>query len=279
MQQRMDKYLDLDTNLKEREDLLKQAFWDGYWDDYKGGSQGIEAVGRPAQTASRPRMRFRNSRSRRESRCSPSDIQASPLIPNPESKSLTGETTNVMSLVKQKKASLVTFMFSAFGEGHVNSYTQRFLDEFKGVNDVQLVQMNVAENLLKAPVLRVLTRFVRRKVPKEPQANYLLHYKSIQESRRAAGMSNTVLGWVNLVDQERKSQVAGARTGKGPRTRLDDPFDETSSGNPLSPKWPPKPRQGRRSTQHTRRPLLSRKAGSITTAKQGKGRDVDTWVQ
>lgn len=57
MQKRMDEYLDLDANLREREELyvnefrvyylpkqfltgvyarLKKAFREGYWDDYKG---------------------------------------------------------------------------------------------------------------------------------------------------------------------------------------------------------------------------------------------------
>ncbi|KAI8589547.1 ATP10 protein-domain-containing protein [Geranomyces variabilis] len=184
MKKQMDKYLDLETNLKEREDLLKQAFRDGYWDDYK------EAARKGQKLWEAPK-RLRHA-------------HASPVIPNPESKSLTGEITDPLTLVRGKKASLVTFMFSAFGEGHVNSYTARFLEEFKDSPDVQLVQMNVEENWLKAPVLRALTPFVRRKVPVELRSNYLMHFKSILESRRAAGMSNTVLGWVNLVDSDGK---------------------------------------------------------------------------
>ncbi|KAJ3161385.1 Mitochondrial ATPase complex subunit atp10 [Geranomyces michiganensis] len=184
MKKQMDKYLDLDANLAERENLLKQAFRDGYWDDYK------EAARKGQKLWEAPR-RLRHA-------------HASPVIPNPESKSLTGETTDPLTLIRGKKASLVTFMFSAFGEAHVKSYTGRFLEEFKDSPDVQLVQMNVEENWLKAPVLRALTPFVRRKVPVELRANYLMHFKSIQEARRAAGMSNTVLGWVNLVDSDGK---------------------------------------------------------------------------
>ncbi|KAI8911241.1 ATP10 protein-domain-containing protein [Powellomyces hirtus] len=182
LQKRMDKYLDLDENLKEREDLLKQAFRDGYWDDYK------EAARKGAKLWEAPK-RIRKA-------------QGSPMIPNPTTKSLTGQTTDVLSLVRGKKATLVTFMFSAFGEAHVNTYTEPFMDAFKEAGDVQLVQLNVEENWLKAPILRLLTPFVRRRVPKERQANYLLHYKSIQDARRAAGMTNTVLGWANLVDAE-----------------------------------------------------------------------------
>ncbi|KAI9092880.1 ATPase assembly factor ATP10 [Phlyctochytrium arcticum] len=127
---------------------------------------------------------------------------ASPLIPNPVTKSLSGNTTDVLSLVAEKKASLVTFAFSAFGEPHVKSFTDKFLEEFDSEPSVQLVQLNIEENWIKAPVLRLMTPFIRRKVPKERRDRYLMYYASIAESRRAAGMTNSVLGWVNLVDSE-----------------------------------------------------------------------------
>ncbi|KAJ3012328.1 Mitochondrial ATPase complex subunit atp10 [Thoreauomyces humboldtii] len=162
MQKRMDEYLDLDENLRQREELLK--WFSGLTEIYAN--------------------------------------QASPMVPNPVSKTLTGETTDVMSLIKTRKASLVTFMFSAFGERHVNTFTEPFMREFADSPNVQLIQLNVEENWLKAPLLRLMTPWVRRRVPKELQAKYLMHFHSILEARRSAGMTNSVLGWVNLVDSE-----------------------------------------------------------------------------
>ncbi|KND03244.1 uncharacterized protein SPPG_02297 [Spizellomyces punctatus DAOM BR117] len=182
LQKRMDEYLDLDANLREREELLKKAFREGYWDDYK------EAARKGAKLWEAPR-RMRNA-------------NASPLVPNPQSRTLAGQTTDVMSLVRNKKASLVTFMFSAFGEPHVNSFADRFLKEFKDVPEVQLVQLNIEENWVKAPVLKMLTPVVRWRVPKDRRDKYLLHYSSIADARRSAGMTNNVLGWVNLVDSQ-----------------------------------------------------------------------------
>ncbi|KAI9011145.1 ATPase assembly factor ATP10, partial [Gaertneriomyces semiglobifer] len=184
MQKRMDEYLDLEANRREREELFKKAFRDGYWDDYK------ETARKGAKLWDAPkRMRV------------PS---ASPLVPNPTATNLNGEVTDVLSLVKNKKASLVTFMFSAFGEAHVNAYVQPFLKEFQNVPEVQLIQLNIEENPYKAPVLRMLSKFIKWKVPTENRGNYLMYYKSIADSRRAAGMTNNVLGWVNLVDQQGK---------------------------------------------------------------------------
>ncbi|KAI8822032.1 ATP10 protein-domain-containing protein [Fimicolochytrium jonesii] len=182
MQKRMDTFLDLDANLKERDELLKQAFREGYWDDLKEAARKGAKLWEAPKRARAPNM--------------------SPQVPNPLSKTLTGEETDVLTLVKTKQVSLVTFMFSALGEGHVKTYIDPFLAAFADQPNLQVVQLNVEENWLKAPVLKLMTPLVRRSVPKERQSTYLLHYKPIIAARRAAGMTNNVLGWANLVDRQ-----------------------------------------------------------------------------
>ena len=83
----------------------------------------------------------------------------------------------------------------------MKSFLDPFIENFKGQENVGIVQVNVEESKVKVPLLWVMRPMIRSKVPKELQSNYITCYKDLSEQRIDSGMTNTVLGWVNLVDQ------------------------------------------------------------------------------
>ncbi|KAI7865875.1 ATP10 protein-domain-containing protein [Spinellus fusiger] len=65
------------------------------------------------------------------------------------------------------KISLMSFVYAKFGEGHVSSFVDPFLSKFKDTKDVQIVELNVQENLLKQLVLKAFVPSIRRNLPEE----------------------------------------------------------------------------------------------------------------
>ncbi|KAJ3067570.1 Mitochondrial ATPase complex subunit atp10 [Quaeritorhiza haematococci] len=181
MKKRMDEYFDVEKNLKQRDELMTQAFKEGYWDDPK------EIARKGAKLWEAPKtLRAQN---------------ISPALPVVKGTNLLGTPTDLHTLL-QNKISLVTFVFTAFGEPHAQSFIDPFVKEFGGVEGCQLVQLNIEENWAKAPFLRMCTPLIRRRIPKEQQANYIMHYTSIEQPRKQVGMTNRLLGWANLVDRQ-----------------------------------------------------------------------------
>lgn len=58
------------------------------------------------------------------------------------------------------------------------------------------IKVNVEENWVKTPFLRLSVPYIRKNVPKKDQALFLMCYQNIEDERRKAGMTNRVLGYV-----------------------------------------------------------------------------------
>ncbi|KAJ3390508.1 Mitochondrial ATPase complex subunit atp10 [Entophlyctis sp. JEL0112] len=199
----MRSYFQVDTNKNERErqELLDLAFKKGRFDDLKE----ITKVGQKlwvAPEAMKP-------------------ASACPAMPNISGKSLLGVETDLHTLIRPNKATLVAFFFNALGEPHVKSFTTPFLNAFpvasanaartfasasssdlaKEKKDaVSIVHMNVEEEWAKAWALGMFEGWIRRGVSADLRATYLLHRGSILAERSHIGMHNRLLGWVHLVD-------------------------------------------------------------------------------
>jgi len=104
----------------------------------------------------------------------------------------------------QGKISLMSFVLAQYAEQHANSFINPFLNEFKGRKDIQLVELNVQENLLKQYLMKALVGTIRKNTPLERQDNYVLLYKDISRARRYIGMSNQYIGYVFLIDENCK---------------------------------------------------------------------------
>ncbi|KAI9340822.1 ATP10 protein-domain-containing protein, partial [Obelidium mucronatum] len=126
---------------------------------------------------------------------------SSPRIPNIPGKSLLGVDTDIHTLVKDRHATLVCFAFTALGEPHVKSYLKPFLAEFPEGN---VVQLNVEEMAYKSWALKLFEPWIRFGIPEKQRAQYLIHRGSIEEQRNKIGMKNRLVGWVHLVDSDRR---------------------------------------------------------------------------
>ncbi|KAH8550286.1 ATPase assembly factor ATP10 [Umbelopsis sp. PMI_123] len=104
----------------------------------------------------------------------------------------------------QGKISLMSFVLAQYAEQHVNSFINPFLTAFKERKDVQLVELNVQENLLKQYLMKALLGTIKKNTPLERQDNYVLLYKDISRLRRYLGMSNQYIGYIFLVDENCK---------------------------------------------------------------------------
>ncbi|KAI8142118.1 ATPase assembly factor ATP10 [Fennellomyces sp. T-0311] len=100
------------------------------------------------------------------------------------------------------KVSLMSFVYAKYGEAHVNSFNEPFLQHFKENPKVQLVEVNVQENLMKQWLLRAFVPSIRRNLPDERKDNYVLLLKDISRVRKMLDMSNQYIGYVYLVDEQ-----------------------------------------------------------------------------
>ncbi|KAF9093736.1 Mitochondrial ATPase complex subunit atp10 [Mortierella sp. AD031] len=121
----------------------------------------------------------------------------------------TSEPVELVDLLRGK-ISLVAVSGTRFGEEHIESYMTPFLKRWPmtgaGSNSskVQLVELNIQENPLKAGLVRMMVPFVKKTIPEERHANYVLHYKSIKHLKDPLSMQNSYLGYVFLVDSNCK---------------------------------------------------------------------------
>jgi ATPase complex subunit ATP10 len=78
-------------------------------------------------------------------------------------------TQTLQERVYANKATLVCFIFNQFGEKHVKSFIDPFLSEFKDNKDIKVIEININEQLVKAPVMKLVTPYIRWKQSKEQQ--------------------------------------------------------------------------------------------------------------
>ncbi|KAG0205853.1 hypothetical protein BGX28_002588 [Mortierella sp. GBA30] len=118
----------------------------------------------------------------------------------------TSEPTELVDILKGK-ISLVAISGTRFGEEQIETFMTPFLKQWpmstKG-SKVQLVELNIQENPLKAGLVRMMVPFVKKTIPEERHENYILHYKSIKHLKDPLSMQNSYLGYVFLVDSNCK---------------------------------------------------------------------------
>ncbi|KFH61955.1 hypothetical protein MVEG_12109 [Podila verticillata NRRL 6337] len=103
--------------------------------------------------------------------------------------------------VLRGKISLLAISGTRFGEEQIETYMKPFLSKWPaGTSKVQLVELNIQENPLKAGLVRMMVPFVKKTLPEERHTNYILHYKSIKHLKEPLSMQNSYLGYVFLID-------------------------------------------------------------------------------
>ncbi|PVV02920.1 hypothetical protein BB560_002621 [Smittium megazygosporum] len=124
-------------------------------------------------------------------------------MPRLQCKSLLGNQQEI-SLFLKGKISLVVFEFAKFAEPHAKSYIEPFESIFKENPKVNLVQLNIEENMLKAFILKTFLGYIRATIPKYRQNSYFTHFGSINTIKQQLGIANKFLGYCFLVDKNTK---------------------------------------------------------------------------
>ncbi|KAF9278778.1 Mitochondrial ATPase complex subunit atp10 [Mortierella alpina] len=137
----------------------------------------------------------------------------------------TSEPVELVDILKGK-ISLIAISGTRFGEEQIETFMTPFLEQWPmSAKDskVQLVELNIQENPLKAGLVRMMVPFVKKTIPENRHANYILHYKSIKHLRDPLSMQNSYLGYVFLVDSNCKIRwgAHGAGTEEEIKTLLD----------------------------------------------------------
>ncbi|KAI8388501.1 ATPase assembly factor ATP10 [Radiomyces spectabilis] len=124
-------------------------------------------------------------------------------MPDYEGFNVSKDTVHTTDLLLGK-VSLMTFVYAKFGEAHVNSFINPFLQKFGNTEGVQVVELNVQENFLKQLLLRAFVPSIRRNLPDARKPNYVFLMKDISRSRKMLDMTNQYIGYVFLVDENCK---------------------------------------------------------------------------
>jgi hypothetical protein len=99
----------------------------------------------------------------------------------------TSEPIELVDLLKGK-ISLVAVSGTRFGEEHTETFTTPFLKKWpvgQGDSKVQLVELNIQENPLKAGLVRMMVPFVKKTIPEERHVSVAQKHRSIEPRRQA----------------------------------------------------------------------------------------------
>ncbi|KAI8054962.1 ATPase assembly factor ATP10 [Gilbertella persicaria] len=124
-------------------------------------------------------------------------------MPNFEAQNLSSQKINTTEKLVGK-ITLMTFVYAKFGEPHVETFIKPFMQKYKDNKDVQVVEVNVQENLLKQLLLKAFVPSIRKNLPQERKDNYCLILKDISRTRKYLDMTNQYIGYAFLVDQDCK---------------------------------------------------------------------------
>ncbi|GAA5964036.1 hypothetical protein JCM21900_001253 [Sporobolomyces salmonicolor] len=120
----------------------------------------------------------------------------------------TKEKTHTTDLF-EGKVSLVVFSSFRSSEEHVNSFVRPALADMQGENRFQYIYINLQENPLKSFLVSMFISTLRKTVPVEQHPTYLLSHQSLEYLREPLGMPNKHVGYVFLVDWNKKIRWAG----------------------------------------------------------------------
>ncbi|GAA6002115.1 Atp10p [Rhodotorula paludigena] len=109
----------------------------------------------------------------------------------------------------ENKVSLVAFSSFRSSEEHINSFVRPALADLKNDDAFQYVYVNLQENPLKSFLVSMFVSSLRKTVPAEYHATYLLSHQSLEYLREPLGMPNKHVGYVFLVDWQRRIRWAG----------------------------------------------------------------------
>jgi ATPase complex subunit ATP10 len=133
------------------------------------------------------------------------------------------DTTNVL----QGMVSVVNVYSSQWGESQAQTFTGKQVNAAlhqllaQSPHAVQMVDVNIEENSLKAWIIALFQFRLRAAKPKEDWGKYFVVRKGVSEKiRETIGLLNGRVGYVYLVDQDCKIRWAGSGNAEG--SEMDD---------------------------------------------------------
>ncbi len=81
------------------------------------------------------------------------------------------------------------------------TFVEPFLKEFSSNDAVKIIEISVIEQFSKSGVIKLLTPYIKWRMPVERRSRYMIVNKNITKERKLMNIHNRVLGWVNLVDK------------------------------------------------------------------------------
>ncbi|MBW0530770.1 hypothetical protein O181_070485 [Austropuccinia psidii MF-1] len=186
--EKLEKLIDTHARLEERKHLLSQVS-KGYYHDWNS----LRHNGNKLWTAP------------------PSLIQEQRALyfPNISGISLLNQekshTTNLFS----NKVSLIAIESTRMSEEHTRSYYIELTRMMANQPDFQLIRLNIQENPLKSWLVGLFINNLRKSVPEYQHSKYILSNQSLEYIREPLGMVNKLLGYVYLIDWNKKVRWAG----------------------------------------------------------------------
>ncbi|GAA5916322.1 hypothetical protein JCM8208_007393 [Rhodotorula glutinis] len=180
--------LNREKRLQERRHLVKQASR-GYFHDYNE----LRQQGGKAFVAPKTLIR--------------EDLSL--YFPDIEGVSLATKGKVHTTDLLEDKVSLVVFSSFRSSEEHINSFVRPALADMKDEKAFQYVYINLQENPLKSFLVSMFVSSLRKQVPVEHHPTYLLSHQSLEYLREPMGMTNKHVGYVFLVDWNKKIRWAG----------------------------------------------------------------------
>ncbi|KAA1138478.1 Mitochondrial ATPase complex subunit atp10 [Puccinia graminis f. sp. tritici] len=130
-------------------------------------------------------------------------------FPNISGVALSNKETKHTTDIFADKVSILAVESTRMSEEHTRSFYGEPLRMLAEEDNLQLVRLNVQENPLKSWLVSLFINNLRKTVPPKQHQGYILTNQSLEYVREPLGMVNKLLGYVYLVDWNKKIRWAG----------------------------------------------------------------------
>eukprot|EP00292_Cryptomonas_paramecium_P000665 CAMPEP_0113688824 /NCGR_PEP_ID=MMETSP0038_2-20120614/16775_1 /TAXON_ID=2898 /ORGANISM="Cryptomonas paramecium" /LENGTH=215 /DNA_ID=CAMNT_0000609731 /DNA_START=79 /DNA_END=726 /DNA_ORIENTATION=- /assembly_acc=CAM_ASM_000170 len=153
------------------------------------------------------------------------DAKSARNFPKLEGVKLTGDKTT-SSDVLRGKVSLVTISLRDIARPMIPSWTKPFSDKFSSNQHVQVVDIFFVEGAVYKMFQGMMVSSVKKRIPQEAWASTFLTFDSNKEIRKELDLTNRLVAYILLVDQEGRVRWKGV--GYAHPNELKTLFESTS---------------------------------------------------
>ncbi|TBU25951.1 ATP10 protein-domain-containing protein [Dichomitus squalens] len=188
-----EKFMDQDKRMEERTHLAREATR-GYFADLNATRK------HGGKTWIAPKVMIREDKAL--------------YFPDIHGATLAGEekahTTNILD----GKVSVVTLLTTRISEIQTAHFVEPTQKAFGSNPDFQLVQINLQDNLVKSWLVSLFTSGIKKQVPEQLWPTYMISNQNMEYLREPLGIANKHVGYVYLVDSDKKIRWAACADPK-----------------------------------------------------------------